>query len=108
PGGTGRGDRDKAGQVLVLRAQPVERPGAERGTDELERAGVQLQEGLRMRGKVRLHGANDAEIVRVPGDLGKEVGYPKPALSVLRKLPLGSEQLGAGPRPRCAAVGAEL
>ena len=91
-----RRERDEAGQVLVLAAEAVERPRAERRPDELERAGVHLQERLRMRGQVGLHRAQQAELVGMLRDVREELGDPEPALSVLRELPLRAEQLGAG------------
>ncbi len=50
-------DGDEAGQVLVLGAQAVERPGAERRPDELGVARVHHQIRLRMGGQVGVHAA---------------------------------------------------
>ena len=48
-------DGDEAGQVLVLGPQAVERPGPQRGPDELRAARVHHQVGLRVRGEVGVH-----------------------------------------------------
>src|SRR5205807_1823307 len=59
-------ETDEARQVLVFRAQTVERPRAERGPHELEAPGVHFQERLRMARQIGLHTAHEAELVGVP------------------------------------------
>ena len=103
-----RRQRDEAGEVFVFGAEAVKRPCTERWPDELKRAGVHLQEGLRMRGQVGLHRAQQAEVVGMVRDIREELGNPEPALSVLRKLPFRAEQLGAGTYRRRARFGSEL
>ncbi len=61
----------KPGQIGVLAAQAVERPGADRRPHELEAAGVHLQERLRVVRQVGVHAVDDAQVVGVLGQLGK-------------------------------------
>ena len=60
-----RTETDETGQVLVFRAEAVEHPGAHRGADELETAGVKLDETLRMAGHVTMHAVDQTKLVGV-------------------------------------------
>ena len=54
------GNGDERGQILVLRAEPVENPRAQAGAAGKGRAGIELQATGRMRGGARVHGAEHA------------------------------------------------
>ena len=98
-GGHWRVDDDVAGEILVLRAEAVERPGAERRTDELRGAGVELREGLWMGRQVGGHRVDHAQLVGVSGDLVEEARHPQAALATLAELPPRRDKRCPSPAP---------
>jgi len=105
-------DRDEAGQVLVLGAQAVERPGAERGPDKLGAAGVELREGLRVGWQVGRHRVDHAELVGMPGHLVEQARHPEAAFAAPGEFPTGRQERGPpaarGYRGGPAGVGEEF
>ncbi len=94
-GATTRGsDRHEPRQVLVLRPEAVQRPRTEGGPYELNAPCVELRTGLGMRREVRVHAAQETQIVRVLGNVREQLANPKPALPPLLEGPRASEQLG--------------
>ena len=94
-----RVDRDVTGQVLVLGAQAVKHPTAYRRPGELrlDRAGVKLDDGLRMGWRIGVQSADEAELVHVPRRLREELGNPGAGLTVLGEAePRGGEGAAAG------------
>ena len=89
------GDQDhEARQVLVLRAQTVGDPRAQRGTAGAGRAGVHQQFGRRVVELVGVHRVDDAHLVGDGVQVRDRVGHPEPALAVLSELPRRAQQLG--------------
>ena len=72
----GRIEGHEAGKVRVFRAQAVERPGSQRGTHELEAAGVHLGLGLWVVWQVGVHSPEQAEVIGMTGDIGHELRNP--------------------------------
>lgn len=93
----------KARQVLIGRTEAVIEPRAETGLADEDAAGVHLQAAGGMRRRVRVHGADHAEVIRVHGGVWKEAADLKAALTVLLKLKGRLHQMAHG-----AAVGAYL
>src|SRR5262249_32619309 len=88
--------RDESGQVLVLRAEAVKRPRAERWAEKLENASVHLHERLRVIRLVAVHRIDEAHLVGVLGEIRKQLGDPQSTLAVLCEFPRRAEQLGVG------------
>jgi hypothetical protein len=101
-------DGDESGEVFVFGAETVERPGTERGANELSGAGVELGKGLRMGWEIGGHRVDDAEVVGMFGDVGEEAGDPQAASAMLFECPFGSHQIRATVAPSgggCAFAG---
>jgi hypothetical protein len=112
-----RGDRrvddDESRQVLVLGAEAVQRPGTERGADELRGARVQLREGLEVGRQVGGHRVDHAQPVGVSGDLVEQARHPEATPAAPAELPARRQQGRAAPatggrRRRLAGVGDEF
>ncbi len=88
--------RDKAGQVFIHAAEAVGDPGAHAGTRCGGDAAVHLQEGGRMVRHIGLHAADEAEFVRMRGDLWKQLADPQAALAALLELPHRGHELAGG------------
>ena len=71
-----RAQGDKTGQVFVHRAEAVGDPGTHAGTRRGGNAAVHLEEGGRMVRHIGLHAADEAELVRVRGDLREQLADP--------------------------------
>ena len=74
-----RGDRDEAGQVLVLGPQAVQHPRAHRRPDEVRRAAVQEQRRRAVGDPFGVQRVDEAQVVDVPADLGKQLRDPAAA-----------------------------
>ena len=79
-------ERHEAGQVLVVGAQPVGDPGAERGADRLHIAGVHHQQRRLVVRVVGPHRAHDADIVDAASDFGIQFGDLDAALAIPRRI----------------------
>ena len=101
----GRIDGDIPWQVVILGAEAVQGPGAEGGADELGGAGVELGEGLRVRGHVGAHGVDDAHLIGVLRGVRQQFAHPQAAAAVLGELPGRGHQAGL-PVPAGAGRGA--
>lgn len=88
--------RDKAGQVFIHAAEAVGDPGTHARTWRGGDAAVHLQEGGRMVRHVGLHAADEAELVRVRGDLREQLADPQAALAALLELPHRGHELARG------------
>ncbi len=88
--------RDEARQVLVLAAQAVRDPRPHAGAGETRFPAVHEQEGRLMVGYVGVHGADDHQVVRALGDIGKDVTDFDPALAVFCKGKRGAEGCASG------------
>ena len=75
-------DFDITGQILILGPQAVEDPGPHAGQGEVERAGVELEQGRPMVHSLAHHGANHAQLVGVGSHLSKEIADRNAALTV--------------------------
>ena len=75
-------DFNVTGQVLVLGSQAVKDPGTHAGQGEVERSGVELEQGRPMVHALAHHGANHAELVGVGSHLSKEIADRNAALTV--------------------------
>ena len=73
---------DEPRHVLILGAEAVGDPGAERGPDLAGLAAVHEQQRGFVVGDIRLHRADDAHVVDVLGDVGEEVGNGDARLTV--------------------------
>ena len=91
----GRVERDKARQILVLGAQPVQQPRPEAWPHKLETTGVQLHKTLRMPRDIAIHAVEQAKLVRMLGELGIQFRYLDTALAALGKFPGRFHQLAA-------------
>ena len=80
-------DRDKGGQILILRSQSVNHPRPHARPNELIGARVELQQGAAMRRVRTVNGTQNAKVVNVLCDVGKQLAYRQAALTVLMKLP---------------------
>ena len=78
-------ERDEARQVFVLAAKPVDRPRAERGSDELETPRVHLHESRRVIRHIGVKGIENAEIIRVFADAREQAGHAESRLPVARE-----------------------
>ena len=77
---------DQGGEVLVFRAQTVDRPGSQARPHAGEVAGVHQHLGDLMHRTLRLHRADHAELVGVRGQLREQLADLHPALTVLLEL----------------------
>ena len=84
---------DEAGQILILAAQPVRRPTADRGVAEVLIARVQQQFGGRVVELVGVHRADEADLVGHFLKVRKPIGNPEPRLADLTKRIDGPQQL---------------
>ncbi len=79
---------DKTGQVFVITAQAVAKPGAHAGPSRLLRAG--LEEGHRrvVVDGIRMHGLDEAKLIHHFGRVGQQFAHPHAAFAVARKVKL--------------------
>ena len=78
---------DESGEILVFGSEAVEDPRPHGGADELETAGVKLNEGLGVRWDIPIHSIQEAEIISVLGELGEKFGDRKTTLASGSELP---------------------
>src|SRR2546428_285214 len=90
--GCGRADGDEARQVLIFSSQTIQNPRAHAGPNLVFRAGVQLHNRLPVRLAVCVQAADDAEIIRKVGHLGKQAADLDAAVAMLFELPRRREQ----------------
>lgn len=85
----GRVEHDhETGQVLVHASQPVVHPRAQTGTAGEDPAGVHLQHGRAVDGRIGGHRVDEGDVVDAGGQVGKEIADPLAALAILLELPL--------------------
>ena len=69
-------DHDVAGQTLVLGAEPIRRPTAERRPTDKGLARIHRDQRRAMRVTVGMQRLDDREFVGMPSHVGEEVGDP--------------------------------
>ena len=82
-----RREADEAGEVGVLRPEPVVEPGSERWAHRRGGTAVEEERRWTVGNPLGVEAADDTQIVGDPRDLRKEIGDPKAALPAPRKLP---------------------
>src|SRR5262245_21266816 len=112
-----RAQRNEPGQITILGAEAIERPGTETWTIEDGVAGVDRQQGRTVRHLVAsIHRADYADVIDAGGNVRKQFADFNPALSMLLELPRRGEQIagsgefkfGFGDRQRFAVHLGEL
>lgn len=89
-------DGDEAGEVFVFGAQAVGDPAPHGGADEVGGAGVEEEGGGAVGHALGVHGVDEAEVVDVLGNMGKEGADPAAGLAVLFEIPEWFEELALG------------
>src|SRR6185369_1216930 len=79
--------RDEAGQVFVFGAETIRHPRAHGRADERGGAGVQEERGGTVGDALRVHGADEREVVRMLAHLREKIRGPEPTLAVLGEIP---------------------
>src|SRR3989442_1622700 len=92
--GRGRADGNEARQVLIFSSQTVENPRTHAGPNLVFRAGVQLHYRLPVRLAVCVQAADDAEIIRKVGHLGKQAADLDATVAIFFELPRRRQQFG--------------
>ncbi len=80
-----RGDRDEAGQILVFRPEAVSDPGPHTRPDEGIAACVKFQKGTAVPRIRTVHRVDDAQVVDLTGQVGKQLADGGPTLPVALK-----------------------
>ena len=104
----GIGHHHEAGQALALGPQPVAQPGPQARLADHDVARVHLQAARGMRGRIGVHRADHAQIVREPGRVREQAADLQPALAVLgereRRLHQVADRAAVG-ADRCCSAG---
>ena len=82
-----RTDRHEAGEVLVLRPEPVKHPRSHRRPDRVRGPAMEEKRRRPVRHPLGVHRVDEAEVVGMPADLGEERRAPAPAFAVSREGP---------------------
>ncbi len=80
---TSGGKGNVAGEVAVFRTEPIGYPASHGRADRLGVPRLHDKEAGFVVGLIRVHGADDAEVVRMSGKVGEEFAHDQPALPVL-------------------------
>ena len=84
---------DEAGQILVLRPQPIHQPGAQTRADQPRVAAIHQQQRRLVVGHVGVHGADHAQVIGAGRQMRKDVADLDAALAVLLKAHLERKDL---------------
>ena len=87
-------DHDEGGQILVLRAESVTDPGSHARSGGLIGANVHHQQPGDVLGDVGVHRVQQAQLVGVPGDVGKQFADPEATVTMLREAERRFQQAG--------------
>ena len=90
------GEDDEAGQVARLRAEPVRRPGAERGPPELLRSGVHQDLARSVVERVRRHAFDDGDVVDDVAQVRQQLRELRAGFAIAAKLEFRTQQSRVG------------
>ena len=80
-------DGDERGQILVLGSQAIRHPGTHARPNELIAPGVELEQRAAVGWVRAMDRPQNAEVVDMLGDIGKQLAHRQPALAVSPELP---------------------